>query len=191
MGGFPDLMTILINLSSHIAPIISMIQGVCVLIGLYLIAHALMEIWGVTYDNAMKYVAGNQKFSIGSALMQLIIGAIFLALANLEWVGIMSRTVTGDYVNSRFIANTVVGSSYSDQVEMAFRALLGVLQIVGIVAIAKGTMTVNRIFNGQTQQSLGTAMTWIVGGVLAWNFEWFGQVLQNSTGFDVAGLLMT
>lgn len=181
---FPDLMTVLVNLSEHIAPIIMMMQGVCALISLYLIAHALMEIWGVSYDNAMKYVAGNQKFSVGSALMQLFVGAIFGLMSTLEFVGVMSRTVSGNFVNSRFVSNQVTDSTYAAQVALATDALLGVMQIVGFVAMCKGWMTLNRVFNGQTQQGLGTVFTWLVGGVLAWNFRWFAEVINTSTGFD-------
>jgi len=181
---YPDLLTILVNLSTQIAPIIMMMQGVCALIGIYLIAGALVEIWGVTYDNAMKYVPSNQKFSIPSALMQLVVGAIFSMMSTLEWVGIMSRTITGDFVNSRYLSHAPADSSYAAQVAVATGAIMGVLQIVGFVAMCKGWMSVNRIFNGQSNNSLGMALWWVVGGILAWNFSWFAQVINNSTGFN-------
>lgn len=184
MDQFPDLMTVLVNISGHIPAIISMMQGIVQLIALYFVGHALFEIWAVSYDNASKYVSGSQSFSYSSAVMQFCIGAILFSMSDLEMVGIMSRTVTGDFVSSRFIAYGVEDASYSAQVEAATRALLGVLQIVGFSAMCKGWFTLNRIFNAQTQTPMTTAFGWLIGGIAAWNFQWVAEVLNNSTGFN-------
>jgi len=187
-NGFPDLVQIMVNVGNIIPPMIMMIQGISVLMGLYLTGGALIEIWGVTHDNALKYVAGKNKFSVGSAIVQLFIGAILLSIGTLEWMGIMSRTITGDYANSRMLSYSSSGSTLQEQAQLATLALLGIMQVVGFIAMIKGWMTVNGYYNQQNQAGLGTATGWIIGGILAWNFKWFSDVLNNTIGFNLIGL---
>lgn len=187
-NGFPDLVQIMVNVGNIIPPLIMMVQGISVLMGLYLSAGALIEIWGVTHDNALKYVAGKNKFSVGSAIVQLFIGAILLSIGTLEWMGIMSRTITGDYANSRMLSYSSSGSTLQEQAQLATLALLGIMQVVGFIAMIKGWMTVNGYYNQQSQAGLGTATGWIIGGILAWNFKWFSDVLNNTIGFNLIGL---
>lgn len=185
---FPDLVTVLVNIGEVIPPIIMMLQGVSALMGLYLVGSSLIEIWGVNNDNAMKYVSGSQRFSVGSAIMKGIIGSVLLAMATLEWMGIMSRTLTGDYANSRMLSYSSSGTTLQEQAQLATLALLGIMQVVGFIAMVKGWLTINKFYNGQGQAGLGQATGWIIGGVLAWNFKWFSDVLNNTIGFNLIGM---
>lgn len=187
-AGFADLVDVMVNVGKVFPTAIMMCQGIAVLIGLYLTGAALIELWGVTHDNALKYVAGRQRFSIGSACVQLVIGSILLAIGTLEWMGIMSRTLTGDYANSRMLSYSSTGTTLQEQAQLATLALLGIMQVVGFIAMVKGWLTINGYYNNQTQAGLGTAFGWIIGGVLAWNFKWFSDVLNNTIGFNLVGL---
>ena len=187
-AGYADLVDVMVNIGKVIATEILMCHGIAAIIGLYLTSAALVEIWGVTHDNALKYVAGRQRFSVGSACVQLVIGSILLAIGTLEWMGIMSRTLTGDYANSRMLSYSSSGSTLQAQAQLATLALLGIMQVVGFIAMVKGWLTVNGYYNNQTQAGLGTASGWIIGGILAWNFKWFSDVLNNTIGFNLVGL---
>lgn len=190
-SSFPDLMEVLVNVGGVIPPIIMMLQGIAALMGLYLVATSLIEIWGVTHDNAMKYVAGRQRFSVGSALISMFVGSILLAMGTLELVGILSRTLTGDYANSRVTADVLSYTSsggLAEKAQVATLALLGIMQVVGFIAMVKGWLTINRYYNQQGQAGLGHAFGWIIGGVLAWNFKWFSDLLNNTIGFNLIGL---
>ncbi|WP_240533900.1 hypothetical protein [Aeromonas veronii] len=46
-SSFPDLMEVLVNVGGVIPPIIMMLQGIAALMGLYLVATSLIEIWGL------------------------------------------------------------------------------------------------------------------------------------------------
>lgn len=186
----PDLMSLLANLSSQIGPIIMMLQGIASLMGLYLVAGALAELWGVSNDNALKYMAGKNRFSAGSAMMQLLIGSLLTAMGTLQLVGVMSRTLTEDYANSRFLSYSPADGSFDEQRLAAMAALLGIMQIVGFVAMIKGWLTLNRHANGQAQASLGVATGWLIGGVIAWNFKWFTDVLNCTLGFNIIGMFV-
>lgn len=186
----PDLLKILSNVSSQIAPLIILLQAVALLMGLYLVAGALTELWGVTNDNALKYVTGKNRFSAGSAIVQLLIGGTLCAMGTLEMVGVLSRTLTEDFAASRFLSYTPANNSFNEQKLAAMSALLGIMQVVGFIAMIKGWMTINRHANGQAQAGLGTAAGWLIGGVIAWNFKWFTDVLNCTLGYNVIGMFV-
>ncbi|WP_240533901.1 hypothetical protein [Aeromonas veronii] len=107
----------------------------------------------------MKYVAGRQRFSVGSALISMFVGSILLAMGTLELVGILSRTLTGDYANSRVTADVLSYTSsggLAEKAQVATLALLGIMQVVGFIAMVKGWLTVNRYYNQQGQAGLDT-----------------------------------
>ncbi len=191
MPTFPDLMDVLVNFGAVIPSLIMLLQGIAALTGLYFVASALFEIWGVTYDNAMKYLPGRQRYSVGSALVTMFIGSLLLAMSTLELVGIFSRTISGNYATSRINADAL---SYAPtdglevKAQVATLALLSIMQCVGFIAMFKGWITINRYFNQQGQAGLGTAWAWLIGGLLAWNFEWFADVINNTIGFNIIGL---
>jgi len=193
-AGFPDLLTVLTNVGAVIPSFIMLLQGISAFMGVYMVGNALVEIWGVSHDNAMKYVSGKQKFSIGSAMVTMLIGSILLAMGTLEWMGVMSRSLTGDYASSRMLSYcppapaTCGGSTLAEQSQMATLALLGIMQVVGFIAMVKGWLTVNNYFNGVGQAGPGQATGWIIGGILAWNFKWFADVLNNTIGFNIIGM---
>jgi len=186
--GYADLVNVLVNVGKVVPTAIMMLQSIGALMGLYLIASALVEIWGVTHDNALKYVAGRQRFSYGSAFVQLFVGTILVTMGTLEWMGIMSRTLTGNYANSRMLSYSQSGTTLQAQAQLATLALLGIMQIVGFIAMVKGWLTINAYYNGQSQTGWGTASGFIIGGILAWNFKWFSDVLNNTIGFNLVGL---
>ena len=193
MDGFPDLMDLLANIGVVIPPIIMMLQGIAALVGLYLVCGSLIELWGVTHDNAMKYVAGRQRFSVGSALVSLLIGSMLRTLGTLELTGILSRTLTGDYASARITASALSydpgdSASLEERAQLAALALLGIMQVVGFIAMVKGWLTINKYYNHQGQAGWGHAAGWLIGGVLAWNFKWFADVLNNTIGFDVISI---
>ena len=84
-----DLLTVLINIGVFIPTLIMMLQSIAVLIGVYLVGTALIEMWGASNDNASKFLAGKTRYSVGNALIQLFVGAIILACGTLEWMGVM------------------------------------------------------------------------------------------------------
>lgn len=184
----PDLLAILANVQTQIPPIIMMLQAIASLIGLWLVAGSLIELWGVSHDNALKYVPSRNRFSVGSALVQLVIGSLMCAMGTLQLVGIMSRTLTDDYANSRFLSYTPSSGSFDEQRLAAMAGLLGIMQIVGLVAMMKGWLTLNAHANGQARAGMGTAAAWLIGGVVAWNFKWFTDVTNCTLGWNVIGM---
>jgi intracellular multiplication protein IcmC len=187
----PDLMKILANFSSQISPILNLLQGITFCIGMYLVAKSLVEIWGAVNDNALKYLPGNKKFTVGGALIQLVVGSMLTAVASLKMVGILSRSLTGDYANSRFLSYAPAGGTFEEERLAAMNALLGIMQIVGFIAIVKGWLTISSHANGQSRAGYGIACGWLIGGVIAWNFKWFTDVLNCTLGYNIIGMFTT
>ena len=191
--GFPDLVELLINAGQVAPALLMMMQGIVAVMGLYLVGSALVELWGVSHDNALKYVAGRQRFSTGSALISLMVGALMSAMSTLNLMGILSRTLSDDYAAERINEIMPTGMTYSaasslaDKGAVATVALLSIMQVVGFVAMVKALMTVNRYYNNE-QAHLGTASSWAIGGILCWNFKWFSDVVNNTLGFDVISM---
>ncbi len=189
-GSFPDLVELLVNAGKVAPALLMMLQGIVAVMGLYLVGSALVELWGVSHDNALKYVAGRQRFSTGSALISLMVGALLSAMSTLNLMGIMSRTLSDDYAAERIMPADMaysVGGSLADKGAVATIALLSIMQIVGFVAMVKALMTVNRYYNNQ-QAHLGSAAGWLLGGVLCWNFKWFSDVVNNTLGFSIISM---
>lgn len=188
--GFPDFLVMLINLGKAAPALLMLMQGVVALIGLYLVGSALVELWGVSHDNALKYVAGRQRFSIGSALISLLVGATLSTMSTLNLVGILSRTVTDNYAEGRIMPDSMAyssGDSLADKGAVAMIALLSIMQVVGFVAMTKALMTINRYYNNE-QAHLGSAAGWMLGGILCWNFQWFANVVDNTLGYGIISL---
>ncbi len=185
----PDLMTLLANFSSAIAPLIIMLQAIASLMGLWFTAVALAELWGVSHDNASKYLAGHKQFSVGGAFVKLAIGGILCAMGTLQMVGVLTRTLTDDYVASRFLSYTATDNSFDQQKLAAMAALLGIMQVVGFIAMIKGWTTINHRAEARGGAvGYGVAIAWLVGGLLCWNFKWTTDTINCQFGYNVIGI---
>lgn len=167
-----------------------LLQVVAFLMGVYFVIAAMIEFWGIDNANATKFVAGNARFSVAGGIVKLLLGGIMVAMGTLEMVGILSRTLTDDYANSRFLSYVPSGGTFDEQRLAAMAGILGIMQIVGFVAMLKGWLTINRVTQGQAQAGYGMAAGWLIGGIIAWNFKWFSDVANCTFGFNVIGLFV-
>lgn len=182
-SSLPDLTALLINLGAVIEPIIMMMQGVVAVIGLYLISSALLDFWGSSNPNLQKYMSSSTRFSLPGAFAKLFVGAMLLSVSTLEFIGIFSRTFTGDVAESRMSSSGLsysASTSLNDQAQIGAIVILGILQVIGFTAMTKGMMTINKHYNGQSNAGLGTAFGWLIGGFLAWNMRWITEVMNNT-----------
>jgi hypothetical protein len=189
-NSFPDLMTMLIGIGKSIPAIIMLMQLAAILVGVYFTFGGLVQLWGASNANMSKFMSSQSSYSTAGGLVEILIGAFLLSLGTLEFVGVLSRSFTGDYAATRMTAD-ILSYTPGENPNMAEKgkavtlALLALMQAVGFVAIFKGVMSLNSYFQEKyTKGSFGTSMTWILGGMLAWNFKWFSSVINNTIGFD-------
>ncbi len=182
-SSLPDLAALLVNLNGLIDPIISLVQITTGLIGLYLVSSSLFDLWGSSNNNIQKYLSSASRVTVSGAIVKMFVGAIFISVSTLEMVGILSRSVTGGTAEVRMTSDGltyVQNASLNEQAQLAALVVLGILQVIGLVAMAKGLLTINKHYNGQSHQGIGTAMAWLIGGLCAWNFRFFTAVLNNT-----------
>lgn len=182
-SSLPDLAAMLVNLGGLIDPVISLVQITILVIGVYLVSMSLFDFWGVSNQNIQKYLSGASRITVSGAIAKLLVGSVFISLATLEMVGILSRSVTGDSAEARMTSDGltyVQNASLDEQAKLAALVVLGILQVLGLVAMSKGLLTVNKHYSGQSREGIGTAMAWLIGGLCAWNFRFFTEVLNNT-----------
>ncbi len=190
----PDLMTMLIGIGKAIPSIIMLMQLCAMAIGFYVTAQGVVGLWAAYNPNASKFLSGSQSYSTMSSVIQIFLGGFFMSLGTLEFIGVASRSLTGDYAAARMTAESLSytpGSNASAQ-EKALAvtlALLALMQACGFVAITKAFLTVNR-YAKQTSggATIGNALAWFIGGIIAWNFKWFSDLINNTVGFDFISL---
>jgi intracellular multiplication protein IcmC len=190
-SGYPDLMQLLVNVGALVGPLIGLIQAIAGLMGFYLVGMGLLTFWELANENSQKgMTAQSTPPSAAGAVARVLIGGILVGTATLEMVGILSRSFVGEMANIQLMSYVSTGgSTLADQAVMARQALFGIMQVVGFIAIIKGWWTLNERFNARTNASMGVAVAWLIGGVLCWNFQKFAQMLNNTIGFDLLGML--
>jgi intracellular multiplication protein IcmC len=181
----PDLMTILINFGS-IAPLILEVgQGVMAMVGVFLTGMAIIEFYCTSNENAARFLPGAQRFTVGSGVAQLVIGALLISLSTLELVGIATRTFTETEVTSRLMAYQTSGNTLADETQAAAQGILLILQLIGFCAMAKSLFMLNARAHGTDSASAGMAYFFFGAGLVAWNFQLFAQVIDSETGFNI------
>lgn len=196
------MLSILVNSGRHVAYGIDLVRYIMMAVGVYFVFSGLVELWAVSDDRALKYLRGRDRMSHGSAIVSLILGGVFLAMAQITNTGglaVLSRTIG--------VATSGTDSSWSwawdgpmtaeaaaqlqqqakleDLTKFAKLGLLGIMKVLGLVAIMRGWLTMNAYYNQRYNAGLGMAFAWLIGGVLAWNLQWFAEVLNNSLGVDL------
>jgi hypothetical protein len=184
-SGMPDLMTILINFGG-LAPIILEVgQGVMAMMGVILTGMAIMEFYCTSNESASRFLPGAQRYTVGSGVVQLLIGAALISLSTLELIGIATRTFTETEVTSRLMAYQTGGETLSDQAQAAAQSILLILQLMGFCAIARSLFMLNARAHGTDSSSAVMAWCFFGAGLVAWNFQLFAQGLDSMTGFNI------
>lgn len=188
MSSQPDLMLILINIGRQIPTFIMLAQVISGFAALYFVGTGIIDLWLANYPGSEKHFSGARHASNMGAFAKLFGGGLFACLATLQLVGVLSRSITGDYVNSRALSYSTGGGSFAEQAQLATLAMLGIMQAVGMCAIFRGITSLIERGNGSKETSFGKITIWFIGGLLAWNFKWFSDVVNNTIGFNVISL---
>jgi intracellular multiplication protein IcmC len=187
-------MSMLIALGTVMPSLIMLMQGVAIAAGVWLTIDGMLEVWGANNDNLKKHVSGTRSYSTAGGLIQILIGGILLSFGTLEFVGVLSRTFTGDYAAARMTADSLsytpgASSTVQEKAQAVVMALLALLQAVGFTAMFKGFFSLNRYFKQHGQAApFSVSITWIIAGMFAWNFKWVSDVINNTIGFNFISL---
>lgn len=186
-SGMPNLMDILISFGGVAPLILQVLQGVMALCGICLTGMAILEYYCSANENAARFLPGATRYTVGSASVQLIIGALLISLSTLQFIGIATRTFTGTEVTSRLMAYQTGGNSLAAETQAAVRGILTILQLLGFCAIAKSMFMMNARAHGKESGAPTMAYGFFAGGLICWNFPIFAQGINALTGFNILG----
>jgi intracellular multiplication protein IcmC len=171
------------NISIIIRPLILVVQIVFVLMGLYLTVNGIIELWNAGDENVRRLFASKHQPTFIGSCARVVIGSLMLGLGTLEFVGMLSKTLTTDYVNDPYMSYAPPGSGdYQSQTIFALGVIFGFLQIIGLIGMGRGVMTFNALSRGDSRHSSGEAFFFLIGGLGCWLGEWVGDILANTTG---------
>jgi hypothetical protein len=187
MGGtnatVTDLLQILVNLSGAFPAIFLFAMVVFAFAGVVVFSLGVYAFY-VIHNHDGRTPTGRNVSHTG-AVSNLVIGSF---LTSLMWVtAITKNTLLGTEVNNGAMGLTGAGLTPTQQASVA--AILGLFNILGLIATGRGWMQLNRYFNG-TEKEWGGAMAYIIGGTLCVYMEESLAKATLWTGFDFVRLFL-
>lgn len=171
-----DASQLLINLSSSYPAIFKLVTALCVASGF---GFALRGIYALKIYGETRTMM-NPHTSLRPPLVYL-----FVAMALIYFPEGFKMVMQTIYGNSRIENILTYDSGQSVHVTQAIRAVLGLVQIIGIIAFLKGWHHLSKHANhhgGGGQSGIGKAITHIIGGILAINIIGTYKVINATFG---------
>lgn len=190
----PDLMQLLLNIADLIPAIIITLRILAGVMGIWLVSAGIFELYAVSNDNNQRLLSGRKEFTWAGGFGSLFIGGLMMGFTNMEMIGVLSSTFTGDYVTSELMTYAVgTGGSLTERGKAALSVIFMILQVVGFIAFLKCFWVFNNRFNNgpNGDASMGKAIGFMIGGFACWNAKWCIDVIKNQIGLDVLGLFFS
>lgn len=170
-----DSANMLINLSNSYGGIWKFITGGTFLMGMGLIMRGVFYL--KIYGDARTMMSSNSSLKV--PLTFLVVGAVFLWLPSA--VGSFMMTFFGSPNVTPLSYNAKSMGSLSLQ---ATNAVLGFIQIVGLISFVRGWMIIVKAAQGGGQVTMGKGVTHIIGGILALNIVATRNALWATLGLQ-------
>lgn len=172
-----DLLTILINFSSLVDPILTLLVVISTIVGVLMVGQALMNAYVLSMDNGAQW---GSTATIPGIISGLIIGGILVT--PILMVQIFGNTLFMVSVNGSGMLYQGVGMT--DTQKQAVAALFGLFSVAGFIAFIRGWVVLNKHFNGVIKDGVGMGITFIVGGTGLIYLDVIVDLIQSKTGFD-------
>lgn len=188
---FPDLLDILIRVGQLGPFLISLLQSICLMCSVWFGLMGLLHMYGTASVGTSRFLSGRAQSTYGLATSYLIVSAILSLFVQLEFIGVLNSTLTGGDVAQPINSNQLQyngGGNTQQRLQLATYAVLSLLQFIGFVAMVRGVILIKDINEGRVDASISRSVIYITAGVLAWDFEFFINALNNQLGYDFIGL---
>lgn len=179
-----DLLTILVNFSSILDPLLTLVVIVSAIIGVIMVATALMNAYVLSLDNGHAW--GSNNATISGVIWSLVIGGILVS--PILAVQIFGNTLLDTPVNGSGLLYQSAGMS--DAQKQAVKAIFGLLSVTGFIAFVRGWVILNKHFNGVIKDGVGMGLTHIIGGTILVYMDVFLDAVQSTTGFDFTQMFL-
>lgn len=170
---FPDVQTLLINLSSSFPPLWHLVTGAAYVFGMGFLLRGVYAL--KIYGEGRTQMSGST--SLKGPLLYFLVGTALMFFPTTK--GVLMQTIFS-YSQEEplsYVQNPVIG----DQV---MGVILQFVQLVGLIGFVRGWFYLAQLASpgGSGQHSFGKSMTHIFGGILAINIEGVREVLMNTFG---------
>jgi len=171
----PDIGDMLINLSQSYAGIWRLITSFSYVAGFIMFFRAIynLKIYG-----ELRTMMPSQA-SVKLPVTYMIVAAALLWLPSA--VNVMMESTFGYTGPRQLLSHIAVDSIRGEQI---LRAVLGMVQIVGLIAFIRGWMILSQGAQQGSPQSFGKAITHMIGGIFALNIDGTWELLKGTFGIN-------
>jgi intracellular multiplication protein IcmC len=166
-----NISDMLVTFSSNFPQIKKLVFGLSYLAGFWFIISAIQKLKTLSSPNSASM---GQQAGRG-ALVQLVIGALLLALPSFIQMVLFSLWGSGSIMNPTGLSNGTLPISVE-------KAIVGLMQLLGYISVVRGLMILNKVAHQQTQDTFGKGIIHIIGGILSINIMKTIEVIKNSFG---------
>ncbi len=165
--------TTLINVSNNIPQLITLLNGLCVIIGIAFIMMAFFKLKHLAdFRNMM---SGQQE--VGKSIMLIVLGSVFLWMPFI--LKAMTYTMFGMSIGQ--LQSTYPTSLYGNN--MYLPAFFRLMQVVGLISFIRGWLILSSMYKGQAQHgTVGKAITHLIAGLLLFHLTAAIKIFEKSIG---------
>lgn len=179
-----DLLSILINFSSILDPLLTLVVVISAIIGVFMVGQALMNAYVLSLENGSHW--GGQQATVPGIIWSLVIGGILVS--PMMAVQIFGNTLFEVSVNGSGMLYQSAGMTETQK--QAVAAIFGLFSVTGFIAFIRGWIVLNKHFNGVIKDGVGMGITFIVGGTALVYLDVILGAIQAKTGFDFTQVLL-
>jgi intracellular multiplication protein IcmC len=168
-----DIQSMFVNLMQSYKGVTYLITSFAYVSG---VVFALSAIYKLKVYGEVRTMMGSQT-DVKTPILMLITSAVFLYLPTALNTVMLSTYGTTGLMPLSYVTGGAAG--FQD----GLRAVLGMVQIIGLISFVRGWFMVAKAGNQQQHGGLGKAAIHIVGGVFAMNIALTKEILWNSVGW--------
>lgn len=187
-GSPPDFIQMLMNIGQVIPSTIGMIRYVIIFIGFLMVINAVIDIYLANQATTTKFVSVRHQPTFAGATVRIFIGGAMAALGlSLHMVGVASSIFMGDHTPTQLLTlgDYIPDNQPGAEFMVVKSVVVGLLQAVGIVAIAKGLVIWNEVSKGTSKHSGWHGFNFIILGAIAFQSVWFQDMVANTIGYNI------
>lgn len=167
----PDLSVMLTNFAESTPYLMRMVTGFAYVLGMFFVIQAIL---GMKHFGELRTMA-SQEHGLSGPVIEFFVGIALIYLPST-----IPAALNTFWTNPTPFAYK---TTTSDQYAMFISACFALIQVVGVIAFIKGLIILKKVGGGRSQQdSMGKAMSHMVGGVLCMNLHDTLQVLEKTAG---------
>lgn len=170
-----DMAQVFSNIGMQVDPIMNFLVVLCYVVGVGLSVSAVMKLKKYGTRTAFMSV----EMSMVGPLIQFVIGvALFYSPTFISSLNLTIFSSSGVEYELSYTSSTVDYDTYVEPV-------LGVIQIIGMIAFIRGWVMLSKATNpGQQPGAISKGITHVVGGLLAVNIRTFITVVYQTLGLS-------